>query len=663
MHDSQTTTGITLLSWPQLIGLVVLFLVAVPALAAPPTVFTVGGATGCNYYSTRDALAVAATHVGGPVEIRISWSADHSLGYSWPATDSEVVLTNPLSDITLVGGYASCSASSPTAGARTQLVYANPTNDAPHTMLRIVNNTANPRRYLDLVNIDMKGASDSALGGPNFGGGLYVRDRVEVTLLNSSVSGFYASSTGGGVLLQGSSGDPGLYPRLHLRNDSVVSYNKATFGGGIYSSYARVIMSGAQVEHNSASDSGGGLYIADLDQTGDDSNDSNFALVLDNDGDPNYISNNDAGMTAPFSTSGSGGGVYSYYGQIRFKPHLGGPAFQSHVIGNRANRGGGIYAKGRSEGAGGRYTPIRMADTYFALNSSRAHGGALYSSNAVDWQIYAAGGECTALLILVPHPSPCSLMLLNKAGVLGGDGAGSIARGGAIYLTNTRTDGYSRGIVRFSGTWFTSNSDAQGLAAVAAVDGASEFVFNRNIFTDNSAGTGASALIYSHTGKDVDFRYNTVLDSNTSTRMFNIDGGTLNVTGSILWGTVDRTHPFHFVWFSSGGANMIHAGCLLVRASDDGTADIPLSPSIWSGYEPQLDARFAPRGSSPAIDHCDSYGYSPGSPPKDAYWNAVYDVPGVAARWTLSPPYNFDLGAVEQNDIIFANGLGNRPDN
>ena len=667
MHNSRTRAGMSLRPWLVLSGFVVLLAMTIPAQAQTSTVFTVGEVSdpSCDYYSTRDALIDAAAHTGTAVEIRIARSEDDSLGYTWPGTDSAVVLGNPQTDITLVGGHASCSAATPTAGQYTRLTYtSNIDDDADFTMLAITNFTSNPRRKVGLTNIRMEGASDASRGGPSYGGGLRVNSNIEVTLWNSRVSGFHAALGGGGVALIGSGTDPAQFPRLYLGPGSYVEGNTADNGGGIYSSFGRVVMEGATVLSNGARLNGGGLWLRDHEDSGNAGDLSHFALSLENSyGGVNGIGFNSAGTGTFSPTSGLGGGVYSQYGQISGMPHrFSDPKPQTTIAWNEANLGGGIYIEGPNQPSGGPKTSLWLPDTQIFSNKSQGRGGAIYMLNAVTGWVGSAGGECHTPAI--SGALPCSFFSSNEAA--GSDGAGEVARGGAIYLTNTRSDGASNAALRVERTWFTSNVDPHGLAAVAAADGASELVFHRSIFTGNSADTGTSlnvpsALIYSHSGKNIDFRYNTVLDSNTSTRMFNMDGGNLDATGSILWGTVDRGHPFHFVWFASGGATFTHNGCLLVRASDDGTSGLPSPEQLWAGHEPQLDANFAPRGSSPAIDHCDHIlGYTP---PSDIYNRDVYDVPGVPARFTLFAPYNFDLGAVEQTDIIYANSFGNRPDN
>lgn len=660
MHFTIRSTGKPLRSWLALLAFGSFFAIAAPAQAQiPQTTYTVGNIFSdidCDYLTVRQALEVAATQIGGSVTIKVAVAKDISLGYSWINTNSAFELTNPKADIGIFGGYASCGASFPANGEYTRLTYtSNVDDDAGHTMLAISNASSHVLRSLSLFNIRMEGASDSSAGGPTFGGALKATGNVLVSLTNSRVSGFHATA-GGGISLLGSGTDPSRFPKLTLKSGSEVSANTANSGGGIYSLFGRVKMNGASVFNNSARLDGGGIYLVDHEDNGDASSDSHFALVLESFGPINNIGANHAGTTTFSGTSGRGGGVYSLNGQILAKPVSGSPRFQTYFFANEANLGGGIFVEGPNQSNSGvPFTYVRLNNTSFSDNSSRGQGGALYLKNHVATLIDSAGGHCEAGSVTL-HPGPCSYFGGNMA--RGSDGHADIPRGGAIYVTDSSPTGTSRASINVYRTWFDGNKDPNGLAAVAASSGTSDFLFYRNIFTHNGAkntGGAASVLIHSNTTRDLTFYSNTVLDSNTSTRMFYMYGGTIDVSNSILWGTVDRTHPFHFVWFDEGGADMVNNACLLVRDSDGGTAGIPYLANVWAGHAPDLDNAFAPRGSSAAIDQCQHDFFDN---PVDAYGQAVYDVPGVTQRYG-----NYDVGAVEQADVIFANSFGVRPGN
>src|SRR5690606_32376230 len=118
---------------------------------------------------------------------------------------------------------------------------------------------------------------------------------------------------------------------------------------------------------------------------------------------------------------------------------------------------------------------------------------------------------------------------------------------------------------------------------------------------------------------------------------FHMDGGMLRTQGSILWS------PGVDVWTPLAGATMESNGCVIAHATAPGAILL----------DPQLDAAFAPKGGSPALDYCDDDAVTAGL---DAHRAAPgYDVAGVDQVWG-----NNDLGAIENRDILFANGYGNR---
>src|SRR5690606_32912322 len=114
----------------------------------------------------------------------------------------------------------------------------------------------------------------------------------------------------------------------------------------------------------------------------------------------------------------------------------------------------------------------------------------------------------------------------------------------------------------------------------------------------------------------------------------------LRTQGSILW---DPGKP---IWTAKNGASMVHNACLIAHTD----VDLPGGVTM---VDPDLDSRLAPRGGSPAIDHCDELGFVPAI---DLYrQDSDYDAPGVASIYG-----NHDLGAVENRDIVFFNGFGER---
>ncbi|HET8898180.1 MAG TPA: hypothetical protein VFN09_05335 [Rhodanobacteraceae bacterium] len=676
---------------------IVPWLLLLPAFSVSATtqVIKVGSGSGCDVASVEEALQATAVSTADTVDIVVANQFDGSLGFSYQSRNTELGFVQPIvAEVSITGGFAHCGDANPVAGQVSTLTYAQPVTDKLHTLLRIINADTNPRFSLNLTNLVLQGANDppSNSASPLDGGAIKVMGNAAVSLKNVRITGFHALH-GGGVWLESGASDRMLQPALVLSKGSRIDSNTASAGGGVYSESGHVSLFAASVDHNTAVGNGGGLWLSDDGSFTPSLLYYNFALLSD---DSSSIANNRAGSGSYVSTTGFGGAIYSHEAHVAFQPWIevvvpafGGsalapagvlaepdpPHFNTLLSNNHAFTGGAIYAEGESvDTSGDKRTRLYLQDTLLSGNTSDGFGGAIYSVGQVDWSIASSQGQCQLFLILAFVPSPCSLMVNNTAGAA--DGAGDVARGGAIYITNARADGLDRGSVTVTGTWFVGNADPNGLASVAAAAGSSDLIFHRNIITDNpaddldaSSNIAPSAFIYADTNpaRSVDFRYNTIkVQPNAAagddpTRLFNIKSGTLDATGSILWGSVDRGHPAHFVWFHSGGAIFRHYGCLVVRTNDSGIADITDTDGIplLAGYAPNLAGDFTPKPWSVAIDFgeepvdCNSF-----DPGPDAYGRTAYDVPGIG-----NAGYTLDLGAVEQNDVIFYHNFGYGPDN
>lgn len=628
-----------------LAGFVLLAALAAPALQAA-TVLTVGSAPSCTYPSLRAALAAAATQPGGTVELRVALADDSSLNYG---NGGEVAIANPTADIHVIGGYASCSAGTPTPGQRTTITKLADATNGPHTLLTLYNDPAAPRRAVTLEHLVFLGPNDPLLARPTFGGALRVSDNIDVLLQDSGIVGFGAQLGGGIAVTSSASSSRDKFARLVLADSGVMS-NTAQSGGGIYANNGRVVMRDADVAQNFASNMGGGIFLYDVNVAGSIGDPLNVALLLDNVAGGNTILSNRA--------VDQGGGIASINAQVLAQGKAGDRNLQTGIGGNTAAEGAGLYVRGDADA----YTEVTLRDIAFNDNAATVRGGAIFLEDAVHAQIEPGVAESCRMGTTVTQ-IPCAQFFDNAVNPPSG-AVPLEPRGGAIYLDRARAG--VRPILYVSGALFDGNRDPRGNAAVAAARNGAELVVQRSIFVRNDARhdavDSASALIWSET-KPVIFRYNTVLDSNTSTRMFRLKGGSIDVSGSILWGTLDRTLPFHFVWFAENGATMSHNDCVMVRGNDDGTVDVP-APAAGYAYAygtnipPSLDASYAPTSWSPALDYCDEYAVVP---PPDAYGNDRQDVPDIANVFSAVGRGGWDLGAVEQTDIIYANGFGIRP--
>lgn len=619
-----------------------LFVIAMLATSAEAATYRIG--TGCPYASLGAAVTYAAANdFDSQVVFQLRTGTDLSgtFGPNYGYASIEVI--DPRWDMVIEGGFGDCLAAVPTGFTTLK------TSRSGNGMLLVENSLA-ARHTVAIRRLHFVDANDTQA--------LFFWYNVTASL----GTGVEVSGNGGGISLATQTSTPSsTWPQLTLGDGARVHDNQ---GSGI-AGLGTVTLAGASIDHNQA-ESGAGIYLSEpesqliLDSNGGDNSitenvastagggiylDHASLLTLAASSGVNNISFNQAGASNNLGF-GYGGGICSDGGNIEF--HSGAAHAGQHNIldSNYANYGGAIAVVGANEGAGGTYTFVSLLNTRVSSNHAYVRGGALYSRNAVDWTIDRGSlSGCDTDFF-----TPCSVFANNSAdnGGHAYDAATPQPNGGAIYLTDDRSDGYARGIARFYHTYFASNTDDEGSAAVAAATSFAELVFERNIFTNNAAyvldvGTN---LIDSRNAKNLDFRYNTVLPDNYAYYVLHTLGGTADVTGSIIETPELLGVPVP-IWRGEGTAQILHRGCLVsLIALSDMNGD-----SGWVGDARVDAADFAPAGGSPAIDHCDFV------PASDFYgYGGAIDTKGVPARFG-----NYDLGAVEQRDIIFYNDFGNRP--
>ena len=90
------------------------------------------------------------------------------------------------------------------------------------------------------------------------GGGVYVQNNAQFTMNDGEISGNVSNHQGGGVATQDDDGDGGVF----TMNGGTISGNKAVNGGGIYSFSRAVKLLAGNIENNTASSLGGGMYVS-----------------------------------------------------------------------------------------------------------------------------------------------------------------------------------------------------------------------------------------------------------------------------------------------------------------------------------------------------------------------------------------------------------------
>ena len=90
------------------------------------------------------------------------------------------------------------------------------------------------------------------------GGGVYVQNNAQFTLNGGEISGNVSNHQGGGVATQDENGAGGVF----IMNGGSVTGNSAVNGGGIYSYSKAVKLLAGNIENNTASSLGGGMYVS-----------------------------------------------------------------------------------------------------------------------------------------------------------------------------------------------------------------------------------------------------------------------------------------------------------------------------------------------------------------------------------------------------------------
>lgn len=285
------------------------------APAASAAVFRVGADAACQFPSVQLAIDATAANPG----------ADQILVATNQAYAAQALIIAS-QDVEIAGGYASCSAAAPTPGAKTTLS-------------------------------GLGGAAQSVLQVTG-SGGVVLRSLI-ITRGDKPDDG-----NGGGIRYEGA----GL---LQLE-DTIVSLNRAGFGGGIHfvgtgnGEAQLVIGDGTIVQNNTAARSGGGILVGGpstqlLMRRPDSTVSGNEALGLA--GDPGF-----------------GGGIQVVSPAIAV---IGSPGFgsQGAIHGNTALRGGGLAVTARSgvteTHSALLYTTDPLRPVRVANNRARVEGGGI----------------------------------------------------------------------------------------------------------------------------------------------------------------------------------------------------------------------------------------------------------------------------------------------
>ncbi len=412
-----------------------LMLVALAPVPLSGATYSVGSGAGCTHANLAAALAAADANPGDDT-IRLLSNSSHQGPFQ---------ISTPL---VLEGGYATCTATTPT-GSSTLL------GATGQRVLTIFNTSTN---LVELRRLLLVGGSVTADGG-----GVYVLGTGSVVLRASTVTGNQSQARGGGLFVLGTEGT-----FLQLLEGTTVASNSAQSGGGLGCLGAAEITIDATsaVANNSVTGDGGGAYLT-----------SACRLISSSGGFLAGIAGNLA--------NGRGGGIYADSGSsVTLRASDRGLA---DLGGNQAGDGGGVYVSGLG-------TAFRSYGGSLSNNTAGGAGGALYAADSATAYVTTGNpalGNCL-------QGNLCSLVAGNhatNAAAIHVRAADALVFGTYV-RNNVAGQSASVGILAQGGSLAFDSSlliANQGLE-VLAVDGAGSQLTLANVTLADNPGNGQGVI-------------------------------------------------------------------------------------------------------------------------------------------------------------------------
>jgi hypothetical protein len=298
-----------------------------------------------NFFSTESELTVSDSTISG------NTAGDEGDGGGGISNYGHAAVTNILDSTTISGNHA------PTGGG-----VANWYGDATISDSTITGNSAQDGggvySYQGTVSITDH-ATISGNTSSSRGGGLDNSGYGTSTVSDSTITGNSATS-GGGVFND-------LNCALTVESGSVISLNIAQNGAGIDNNRGTAYISDSTIEHNTASESGGGIYN---DSSGTSLTISGSTIThnsaLSTGGGVTNKSGDTAGATDSsftYNSAPTGGAIYNL-GTVTISG-----SSNNNVNGNSAGTGAGIYNSGE----------ITLTGSTLSGNLALYYGGAIYN--------------------------------------------------------------------------------------------------------------------------------------------------------------------------------------------------------------------------------------------------------------------------------------------
>ena len=255
----------------------------------------------------------------------------------------------------------------------------------------------------------------------------YTNNTINVSINNVEITGNTAEQYGGGIASYGNN-------TFNIQN-SVISGNHSSYGGGIYAEAKDFSIANSTISGNQSSYYGGGLYIVG---TGNDS--SVFTM-----GEDCMVSNNTVSST---SNEARGGGAYitGFY-NVNLNE---GSSFVENAITGNGTYGGGVY--------------VSEAENLYV------HGAVITGNTATCANSYAYGGGLSTSSVEYTYISNGSTISNNTSSGYDAQGGGIYCSSEGFEITNSTITGNTNngsyqsfgGGVRAYGTIEVTNSTITG---------------------------------------------------------------------------------------------------------------------------------------------------------------------------------------------------------
>lgn len=543
--------------------------------SAQATVYTVGPGGGCTHATVQAAITAAQASPPAADQIRVSTG-------TYAAQELIVSLNQELD---IVGGYASCSATQPTAGSRA--ILDGQGGNARTVLVAFVDSGS----VLRLRNLTLRRGD---IAGSGEGGGIYFEGHGRLELSDSTLANNDAGY-GGGLFARGYSGSA----RVVFGPNVTVSGNTARHsGGGVYLDQVTFEMTqpGSGLFSNAALGEGSGGYGGGL------------MMLVNNRNAYAYIGSGLGSAGAIFgNTAKYGGGVAMFANnatddgpEAELQMHSPVPGQPAGIRNNIASQqGGGLYLSGHNDPIPSQYSLLRAMFWHAELRGNSAPAGAaIYSDTGGAFNVIRFSGDTTTHPppggVLCPTGGFCSGIIDNVAETPDGtattgavihllDDGNSLAihtdfldpplpaRGGALI------EGNRGGHLILAGTDASVRignaliADNQAQFSLINKEGDGGFLFLRDTtLAGNAIGTGHVALA--------------------------VAGNDVRLARSILW------QPGRTLLQCSGCSRTFERLIVSERGSLDGGSSTQVVVADPRFVDP-ANGDYRPRAASPAVDH------------------------------------------------------------